>query len=264
MNHKDYFEINRKSWNNRTGIHIDTEFYDMESFRKGNTSLQKIELDLLGDISNKDLLHLQCHFGQDTLSLARMGANVTGLDLSDEAIKKAQLISKELNIPAQFVCANVFDADKVISKKFDIVFTSYGVIGWLPELETWAKNISNLLKPGGKLLLVEFHPVIWMFNENFSEIEFGYFNSGVIIEEEGTYAQDDTKPQKFAGWNHSIADVQTALLDNGINITGFKEYDYSPYNIFSSPVKSKYGWQIEKLEGKMPMVYSLEAQKRLK
>lgn len=263
MNQNDYFELNKKMWNQRAEIHVDTEFYDMDGFRDGKTSLNKIELDLLGDLQGKDLLHLQCHFGQDTLSFARMGANVTGLDLSDKAIETAKNLSKDLNIPAEFICANVFDADKATDKKFDIVFTSYGAIGWLPELNTWAKNIHALLKPGGKFLIVEFHPVVWMFDDKFTNVEYGYFNSGVFLEEfEGTYADKENKTiQKSACWNHSISDIQTSLLEQGLKITGFKEYDYSPYNIFTDPVKTEHGWQINKLKNKLPMVFSLEAQK---
>lgn len=261
MNEKDFFEINRILWNQRAEIHVDTEFYDMKGFRAGNTSLKKIELDLLGDITDKDILHLQCHFGQDTLSLARMGANVTGLDLSEKAIETAQSISNELNITAEFICSNTLDADKNIDKKFDIIFTSYGAICWLPELNKWAKNISNLLKPNGKILVVEFHPAYTMFADDFSGVEYGYFNKGELVDEfEGTYAdKNSTVQQKSVWWNHSIADVQTALLNYGFRITHFSEYDYSPYNIFEPAVKTENGWQVKGMEGKIPFVYAIEA-----
>src|SRR5688572_13897461 len=141
----DYLKINRQSWNDRVDPHTRSEFYDLEGFRMGNTSLKEIEIKLLGDVKGKDLLHLQCHFGQDTLSLSRMGANVTGVDLSDKAIDFARSLSKEINAPAEFVCSDIYSLPKNLHKKFDIVFTSYGTITWLPDLNKWAQVISKYL-----------------------------------------------------------------------------------------------------------------------
>ncbi len=155
------FEHNRQSWNELTPLHFNSEFYDVEGFKQGKTSLNHIELNEIGDVSEKKLLHLQCHFGMDTLSFARMGADVTGVDLSDEAIRTAQQLSSELNIPARFIQSNVYEIDQKLDEKFDIVYTSYGAINWLNDLDLWAKIIDRFLKPGGKFYIIEFHPFIY-------------------------------------------------------------------------------------------------------
>ena len=130
-----YFQANKEAWNKRTAIHKDSDFYDVASFKAGKSSLNKIELTELGDVKGKSLLHLQCHFGLDTLSWAREGALVTGVDLSNDAIDHANKLRIENNIPAKFINCNVYDLNEHLNTKFDIVFTSYGVVGWLPDLE---------------------------------------------------------------------------------------------------------------------------------
>src|SRR5436189_4993553 len=130
----DYVELNRRAWNMRTTYHVQSSFYHVKEFTKGESSLNAIELALLGDIKGKSILHLQCHFGQDSLSLARMGAKVTGVDLSDKSIEKAKELNKQLDLDADFICCNIYDLPNHLTKEFDIVFTSYGTIGWLPDL----------------------------------------------------------------------------------------------------------------------------------
>src|SRR5690606_6870502 len=132
---ENYIDINKALWNEKTKHHVESEFYDMQGFEKGETSLKEIELELLGDIRGKKILHLQCHFGQDSLSLARMGANVTGVDLSDSAIAKAQELAGKLEVDAQFICSDIYDLPNNLDEQFEIVFTSYGVIGWLPDMK---------------------------------------------------------------------------------------------------------------------------------
>ena len=134
---KKYFEVNKATWNEKVKVHSKSEMYDLEAFKKGKTSLMKYEVDALGDVKGKSLLHLQCHFGQDTLSWSRLGAKCVGVDLSNEGIKLAQQLNEELNLDAEFVCCNVLDTSDYIKDKFDIVFTSYGTIGWLPDLKPW-------------------------------------------------------------------------------------------------------------------------------
>lgn len=260
---EDYISINRELWNTRTAVHLESGFYDMASFRNGKSSLKDIELEDLGDIRGKSLLHLQCHFGQDTLSLARMGAAVCGVDLSDKAIAAACNIAGELNIPAEFVCCDVYETSKHIEKQFDIVFTSYGAIGWLPDLNPWAKVIAERLKPGGIFLIVEFHPVLWMMDERFEQITYSYFNVAPIVETtEGTYT-DRNAPirKKSVSWNHGLAEVTEALVNNGLKLVSLKEYDYSPYDCFANTVKTEKGFMIKGMEGILPMVYSLKATK---
>ena len=236
---EEYLKVNRDNWNKRTEIHVKSDFYDQESFEKGRSSLQEIELKLLGDVSGKKILHLQCHFGQDSLSLARMGARVTGVDLSDKSIEYAVETAKKLGMEADFICCNVLDIDKHLDDRYDIIFTSYGAIGWLPELKKWGRLIRQFLKPDGRFIMVEFHPVIWMFDNAFNKFAYSYFNRGAIVEEfTGTYAEPASDVQmKAYGWNHPLSDVFSALLEGGLTITCFDEYDYWPYNCVSKTVK---------------------------
>lgn len=260
----NYLEINRQSWNNRTDTHLKSEFYDLDGFMKGKTSLNSIELDLLGDVKGKTILHLQCHFGQDTISLSRLGAEVTGVDLSDKAIESAKQIAKDTNSSTKFICCNIYDLPNHLEEQFDIVFTSYGTIGWLPDLEKWAKIVSKYLKPNGQFVFVEFHPVVWMFDDNFEKIRYNYFNSGAIVESEsGTYANKTADiTQEYVMWNHGLSEVMSSLINNGLEITSFNEFDYSPYNCFSKTIEFEpKRYRIEHLENKIPMVYSIVAKK---
>ena len=261
----NYLEINRNAWNQKTKVHLESEFYGMEAFMKGQSSLNDIELNLLGDVKGKTILHLQCHFGQDTLSLARMGASVTGVDLSDEAIETARQLNADLGFDARFICCNVYELPTVLDQTFDVVFTSYGTIGWLPDMDLWAGVVSRFLKPGGQFVFVEFHPVVWMFDDDFSKIGYRYFNSGALLETEtGTYAEPGADlVQDYVSWNHGMAEVIQALINNGLQLSNFQEYDYSPYNCFRHTVKlAERKYRIQHLDDKIPMVYSLVAQKR--
>ena len=260
----NYIEINKKLWNSKTDAHIKSEFYDNESFIEGRNSLNSIELELLGDVKGKSVLHLQCHFGQDTISLSRLGAKTTGIDLSDKAIEQAKELAIKTDSEATFICCNIYDLPKHLDEKFDVVFTSYGTIGWLPDLDKWAKVVSEFLKPNGKFVLVEFHPVVWMFDDNFEKIEFSYFNTGPIIEkEEGTYADENAKINlESVGWNHSISEVINSLLQNGLELKSMDEFDYSPYDCFNKTVElSDQRFRIKHLDNKIPMLYSIVAKK---
>lgn len=258
----NYIEINRNSWNNRTETHLNSSFYDVEGFLKGKSSLNEIELNLLGDIKGKKILHLQCHFGQDTLSLSRLGAEVTGVDLSDEAIKNARQLALKIESTAEFVCCDIYDLPHHLQGQFDIVYTSYGVIGWLPDMNKWAKVIATFLKPGGQFVFVEFHPVVWMFDDNFQHVMYNYFNAGAIVEtESGTYANKAANiTQSYVCWNHSLSEVMNSLLQNGLRIQQVEEFDYSPYACFLHTDEfqpNKY--RIKHLDNKIPMVYAIVA-----
>ena len=179
-----YLTANKILWNKRTDIHVNSAFYDVPGFLAGTNSLKEIELSLLGDVANTNLLHLQCHFGQDTLSLARMGAQVTGVDLSDTAIAQADALAAQMQLAkqARFVCCDVYSAPAHINDRFDTVFTSYGTIGWLPDLHKWAAVIAHFLKPGGHFVMADFHPVVWMFDDYFKTVAYSYFNTESLIE----------------------------------------------------------------------------------
>ncbi len=262
---ENYLDINRKTWNNKVAVHIDSAFYANEAFLNGKSTLNSIELDLLGDVSGKSVLHLQCHFGQDSLSLGRMGAQVTGIDFSDKAIEKAQEFNDLLGLNCRFVCCDVYQTRKHIVEQFDIVFSSYGTIGWLPDLQQWANVIANSLKPGGQLVFAEFHPVVWMFDNDFKGVFYSYFNVESIIEDEsGTYADRYADIEaKTVSWNHSLAEVIEALLQNGLTIEHFGEYDYSPYACFRDTEEFESGkYRVQHLGNKIPMVYSIVAVKK--
>ncbi|MGB3606435.1 class I SAM-dependent methyltransferase, partial [Psychroserpens sp.] len=160
---QDYFEVNRKTWNEKVNVHSESDMYDLQAFKDGKSSLNHYELNAVGDVKGKSLLHLQCHFGQDTLSWSRLGAKCVGVDLSDNGIALAKRLNNELHADATFVCCNVIDTSQFVKKTFDIVFTSYGVISWLPDLKPWGRMIAQRLKPGGIFYIVEFHPIVWMF-----------------------------------------------------------------------------------------------------
>lgn len=257
---ENYKAINKASWNAKTELHFNSSFYDVDGFLKGNSSLNDIELKLLGDIKGKTVLHLQCHFGQDSISLERLGARVTGVDLSDKAILKAEELAKKAGVATEFICCDVYELPKYLDRKFDIVFTSYGTIGWLPDLDRWAQLIANFLKPGGQFVFVEFHPVVWMFDDDFKEVKYDYLNKEAIVETlSGTYAEKDADISgEYVTWNHGIGEVINSLVVHGIQIASFDEYDYSPYDCFAHTEEFEQGkFRIKHLKNRIPMVYAI-------
>jgi SAM-dependent methyltransferase len=261
----DYIKTNKQTWNNKTAIHIESEFYNNKSFLEGKSTLNSIELSLLGDLNNKRILHLQCHFGQDTMTFSRLGAKATGIDFSDKAIEKARAFSEKLNLDTTFICCDIYDIPNHLDENFDIVFTSYGTIGWLPDIDKWAAVVSHFLKPKGRFIMADFHPVIWMFDNDFKKIFYSYFNIESIIEfESGTYADKNSKIEtKTITWNHPTSEVLNALIQSGLEINSFNEYDYSPYNCFNQTEEFEKGkFRIKHLGNKIPMVFSIEATKK--
>lgn len=261
---ENYLELNKTSWNKRTEVHYDSAFYDNATFVNGRTSLNAIELAFLGDMKGKKVLHLQCHFGQDSISLARMGAMVTAVDLSDKAIEKGKQLAAECGVNVHFIECDVYQLPEILSETFDFIFTSYGTIGWLPDMDRWAAVIDHFLAPGGRFLLVEFHPALWMFDDDFTHVKYGYFNSASIVEETtGTYTDPSHEMiNKYVTWNHPLSDVISSLLNVGLHVISFREYDYSPYNCFNKAKEVRPGaFQVEGMEGKLPIVYALEMSK---
>ncbi|QIG89609.1 class I SAM-dependent methyltransferase [Chryseobacterium sp. POL2] len=261
----NYIEINKASWNNRLDTHLKSEFYNLKGFLKGESSLNPIELELLGHLQGKSILHLQCHFGQDTISLSRLGAKVTGVDLSDKAIESAREIAKQSNSDAKFICCDLYNLENYLDQQFDIVFTSYGTIMWLPDLDKWGNLISKFLKPNGKFVMVEFHPLVWMFDDDFTKVAYNYFNVAPIVEtENGTYADKNASiSQSYVTWNHSMSEVVSSLLKNGLTLSDFQEYDYSPYNIFNNSIEvAPKQYRVKHLGEKIPILYSILAEKK--
>src|SRR5690606_1984872 len=175
--HNKFFEDNKTSWNQRATVHVKTDFYGVKEFKEGKSSLKFVELEALGDVKGKSLLHLQCHFGQDTLSWEREGAIATGVDCSGEAIRQAKSLRDELGLKAEFIESNIYDLKETLDKKFDIVFTSYGTIGWLPDLDKWGEIVAHFTKPGGIFYIVEFHPYMWTLDDDMENIVYPYFTT---------------------------------------------------------------------------------------
>ena len=190
MDHLTYLEQNRALWNHWASLHPQSAFYNNASFIEHQQSLHSIERNVLPNLKGKSVLHLQCHFGQDTISLATLGATrVVGLDFSPEAIRQAEKLNTACGTQVSFIESDVLQTLPHLENTFDVVFASYGVVGWHPSAKAWMDAAFHYLKPGGSLVLVDFHPVLWILDEEFKEIKYPYFNTGVIIEDRaGSYA----------------------------------------------------------------------------
>jgi SAM-dependent methyltransferase len=263
----NYLKGNRKLWNELTPIHENSDFYDVKSFKANRSILKSIELAEVGEVSGKSLLHLQCHFGMDTLSWARAVASVTGVAFSDKAITLAQSLSRDLNIKASFICCDIFDLPQKLQGNFDIVFTSYGVLCWLPDLIRWAEIINHFLKPGGFFYIVEGHPIMNIFNNSKGVIELNvtqsYFHKPEPIkwDPEGDYADKSAiVVHPSYEWTHSLGDIINALAGAGLRIDFLHEFPVSAYPWSDFTQKGTDGWW--HIEGdKIPMVFSIKATK---
>ena len=266
----EFLNANREAWDKLAKIHHESEFYDVEGFLKGKQTLDPIEIKELSDISGKKLLHLQCHFGMDTLSLARLGADVTGVDFSSEAIDLAKTLSKTAEIDARFICVNIYNVPEVLDEKFDIVFTSGGVIVWLPDLEAWAKVISSSLKPGGIFYIREFHPFAYIFNDEDDvkdlRVKYPYFQGKepLMFEVEGSYASGDAKTGKMRNyeWNHPISEIFNVLISNGLRIDHFHEFPFTQFKALPFMIKNEEGrWVLPERTDILPLMFSIKATK---
>lgn len=258
MSSVDYLAMNKQAWDKRTKVHVDSKFYNVSGFIAGKCSLNSIELEQMGSVAGKELLHLQCHFGQDSLSWARRGAKVTGVDISSEAIEQARRLNEELGLDATFINDDVYSFGEKNKQQFDLVFTSYGVLNWLPDLTKWAQTIAASLKMGGEFHLVEFHP----FNEILSG--YAYFAANEPdVEEDGTYTENCTgETSVMATWPHPLSEIINALVTSGISIEQLLEYDFSPYNCFEglTEVEGK-GYQMLHEGQPIPLVFSIKGRK---
>lgn len=249
----EYFNTNKKNWNERVGIHKKSRFYDVEGFIKGRNPLMKLELDELGDVKGKKMLHLQCHFGMDTLSLARMGAEVTGADFSDKAIKLARELNEKTGQNAKFVCANVLELDKHLEGQYDIVYASYGVFCWIDELNRWFEIASHFLKPGGELVIIDGHPFanIFEYSEEKKELvqEGPYFNEKAHrYIEDYTYTDGEEKMKNNVEyeWAHPLSEFVMSAVNNGLRIKTLREYPYCGWQRYPNMNKRDDGyWEIE-------------------
>ncbi|UTD54614.1 class I SAM-dependent methyltransferase [Halomonas sp. MS1] len=254
----DYLSINKEAWDKRTKVHVESSFYDIESFKNGKCSLNPVELKQVGNVEGKSLLHLQCHFGQDTLSWARLGAEVTGVDLSADAIEQANLLKQSLGLKANFIESDVVQFGRENTQKFDIVFTSYGVLCWLSNLADWAQTVAKSLKTGGEFHLIEFHAFCDLLSG------YSYFSRGAPdVEEEGTYTENcDGTKSTVVTWSHSMSEVISVLIGAGLAIESFSEHPYSPYNCFDGlELVPDLGYQMLYKGQQVPLVYAIKARK---
>jgi SAM-dependent methyltransferase len=230
----DWREANRALWDERVPIHLRSDFYDVNSFRASQDRLRGFESDEVGDVDGRQLLHLQCHIGTDTLSWARRGAAVTGLDFSGEAVAAAQALASELGWEpdrARFVQADVYDAAQALGgRRYDIVYTGLGALNWLPDIPRWARTVASLLVPGGFLYLAEFHPAGLCLGPDGAAIAEDYFRSEELVyDEPGTYADRAAQTQHNLSveWQHTLGNVVSAVAAAGLRLELLHEFDFT-------------------------------------
>lgn len=264
-------ELNRAWWDERTPLHVASPLYDVDAFRAGRESLRPFELDLLGDVSGLRLAHLQCHFGLDTLGWARHGASVVGLDFSAPAVDAANGLAAELGLDGRFVCADVYDAVEALGgERFDVVYTGFGALTWLPDLDAWSEVVASLLKPGGRLLLAEFHPFSWVFGDGDDqeglEVVDDYFGEGPSIwDEAGSYADlaAETVHNVTVEHQHHLAEILTAVLSRGLVLEAFQEHDHTLFPQFPFLVEDveQRCWRLPEGSPRIPLMYALVARR---
>jgi SAM-dependent methyltransferase len=265
MSMDGYLEGNRDHWDEMAPHHERSEFYDVDGFKAGGYSLKSIELEELGDVSGKSLLHLQCHFGMDTLSWARLGASVTGIDFSDAAISRARHLSTEIDVPATFICANIYDLPDVLQGQFDIVYTSYGVQAWLPDIPRWAEIAAHFLKPGGTFYIAENHPLIHLFDDAADRPELTVTNpywgspEPTRFEPDCSYAGAPVTKPSYE-WTHTMGEIVTSLTAAGLRIEHLHEFPLCEYQALPQMKKDDRGYW--RLEGDpLPLLFSIKATK---
>lgn len=267
----EYMEANRKHWDESVPLHVASEMYDVEEFKRNPDRLHSVELEELGDVRGKTLLHLQCHFGIDTISWARQGAKVTGIDFSAPAVEQAQKLAAEIGVDARFVQSNIYDLPGNLSGEFDIVFTSYGALTWLPDIKRWAEIAAHFVRPGGTFYVVEFHPMAWIFDDapgvEDLHVKFPYFGSGgpLRLEFDGTYAAPQAKMEHRTTFDfpHSLGEIVTSLIDAGLRIEFLHEFPFSTYRFIPSLMEeiSRNEARLIKHDGCVPLLYSIKATK---
>ncbi len=251
---------NRESWDKRAAEHFDSAFYDVDGFLAGKSSLNEPELALLPDLKGKRLLHLQCHFGLDTLSFARAGASATGIDFSAQAVEQARTLQQKTGLDATFICSDVLDQPFLsehpdLQQKFDLVFTSYGAIEWLNDIQRWANIVAEHLKPGGQFTLVEFHPFYYS-----SQGEPYFYKEQPDFIEEVSYTENATETLPLYVWTHPVSTVINALITAGLQINTMQEYPWSPYNCFEGLIEIQPG-RFATPEQQVPLMYAITATK---
>lgn len=263
-------QANLSTWNNRAALHIRDAagFYNVDSFLAGEDKLYAVEASEIGDVAGKRLLHLQCHFGLDTLSLARRGAVVTGLDFSPVAIAAARDLATKANLPATFVEADVYDARRVIDGQFDMVYSTWGTICWLPDVKRWAKVVADMLAPGGSFYFLDSHPSAQVLDQRDAHLEPTYgwrtpMSSPDVSEEAQSYTGDAHKEAvTMYNWIHPLSDIIGGLLETGLRLEWLHEHEVLPYKLFPMMVPAGKGlFRLPDGAVPIPLSFSLRAVK---
>jgi SAM-dependent methyltransferase len=271
-----YFEVNRANWDERAPAHAASSYYAFERYVEDPSYLSDVvrfDLPRLGDINGLRGVHLQCHIGTDTLSLARLGAQMTGLDLSPASLAQARELSRRAGPQIEFVEAELYDAVSVLrAGAFDLVFTGIGALCWLPSISRWAQVVADLLVAGGRLFIREGHPVLWSLGyerpDRLLVLEYPYFEreQPQVWDEPGTYVETDAefKHTLTHEWNHGLGEIVTALLDAGMQLTMLVEHDSVPWEpLPGQMVKDEHGeWRLAEGTDRAPLSYTLQAVKR--
>lgn len=265
----DWTEANRRMWDERVPIHVQSQFYDVAGFKAGRPAVQPFEVEELGALGGLQLAHLQCHFGLDTLDLVRMHPTLeaVGLDFSPPAIAAATALAAEVGLAdrATFVQSDLYHAARVLGHdRFDVVYTGKGALNWLHDLPDWAAQCAAILRPGGWLYVCEFHPVGYALGWEQPMIERDYFHTAVMMDDErGTYAHLDAQTVHNVSyeWNHPLYQVLDAVVGAGLRLRFFHEWDYTLFELNKWLVKGDDGRFRWPGPGTLPLMYSLKAEK---
>jgi SAM-dependent methyltransferase len=272
----DYREVNKALWNERARPHAASVGYDLASFATDPTYLSgsvRFDLPLLGNIAGVRGVHLQCHIGSDTVSLARLGASMTGVDFSVESLAQARLLAARAGASVEFVESEVYDAPEVLGRgEFDFVYTGLGALCWLPDIKRWAATVAALLRPGGRLFIREAHPVLWALDDGRADdllaLEYAYFEltEAQVFDNPGSYVETDVTFTHTITheWNHGLGEIFTALLSAGMEITGFVEHRSVPWDALGGGRMTKLGggeYQVTDRPWRLPHSYTLQARR---
>ena len=266
----EHREANRTNWDDRVPAHLASEFYGVDDFIAGTRNLtQAVDFDCaqLGDVRGRSLLHVQCHIGLDTLSWARLGASVTGVDFSERSIEAARDISRRSGVPGRFVLADVHEAPEVLAETFDIVYASEGVLCWLPSVAAWARVVRRFTRPGGTFYIRDGHPVAHTLDLQRSDGQLvmvdPYFEGEAIrYEEPGTYTEAGVEIDHTVTyeWNHSLGEIVSALADEGFRVESLREYPFSGYQAQPEMVQGDDGWwRLPDRPERLPLLFGLKA-----
>jgi SAM-dependent methyltransferase len=271
----DWRNINLANWESRVPLHTGPDGYDLTAFDDPGYLSPVVRYDLprLGRLDGQVVVHLQCHIGTDTVSLARLGASMTGLDFSAPAVAAARELATRTGASAQFVQADVYTAPDVLGRgEFGLVYTGIGALCWLPDIRRWAEVVAALLAPGGRLFLREGHPMLWALADEREDgllvVEYPYFErpEPTVFEDDGTYATTGTVFENTTTheWNHGMAEIITALMDAGLELTGLTEHDSAPWAALPGMMEqaTEGEWRLTDRPWRLPCTYTLQAVRR--